>query len=790
MVVTAGVALAVLPALTAPAVSASAGTRYVDPVFSGSLAPVTEISYDPSVPLNSRHTLTVFAVSGTYTLTYRGATTAPIARGATATQVQAALQALATVDHDGSPGADVTVTGGVGAGAGGKHYRVTFTDTLPLGDSFGRLTASDVSLTGGQDKVVVRCDRCADVYRPDEASPPAGGRPVVVLLHGGGFSGGAKDAESGDSLGVRMETWATALAERGYVVVPANYSLEDPADLPFAACDWDAVSAPACPTVWQDALTAARHDAQAAVRWLRLSASPVASGGLDNPFGIDPARIVVAGESAGAMVALGALYRSDDPGSVGVTGVSSTVAAGVSVSGLTVDAWQDAGEGPALLMGATNDPMAEIWGSDFFEEHREVEARAAALGNVAQLHGWCTRYDQSGDAIADPVHLFDLARPEWTEQVDVMARFLARRVVGPAPSGAGAAWNGAGRTPPLAASPVGQTLHGGHEPVVGDFDGDGVDDIVWFGPGDECDTVWWGEGDGTFVDPDEVNGGVYAHALDLAFSADVVSGDFDGDGADDLWFADEPAPGSYRVVTTGGTRTFASSSLDGFDAELSYRTGDFDADGHDDLALYWSAGGMGLVGYGGATAAGFTDLELVTLVAGGQADVGDVDGDGRDDLVVVAPGGTRIAYGLPRPDAAAFDVRSLAAPVAGTPVVLDADGDGRTDVFTHVSGGSSTLWYGDSARGTLLAGKSWVLSATMTPAVGDVDGDSKSDLVWHTPPTGATTVWFGTTSRTWLPFWPATGLTAEAGWSPVVIELDGVAAPGGGQRADLLWHDG
>jgi acetyl esterase len=98
-----------------------------------------------------------------------------------------------------------------------------------------------------------------DVYRPADASGP---RPAVLYLHGGGFRALSKDTH-----------WlmGLAFARRGYVVFNVDYRL-----------------APAHP------FPAAWADAAAAWTWV-----------LDNAaaYGADPARIAVAGESAGANLA-------------------------------------------------------------------------------------------------------------------------------------------------------------------------------------------------------------------------------------------------------------------------------------------------------------------------------------------------------------------------------------------------------------------------------------------------------------------------------------------------------
>lgn len=110
----------------------------------------------------------------------------------------------------------------------------------------------------------------ADLYLP--AEPPAGKkRPAVVVIHGGGWTGGDKGAAREINIG-------TTLAKNGYVGMSIDYVL--------AAKDR--------PT-WPQNL----HDCKTAVRWLRKNA---------DKYGIDAANIGVIGGSAGghlaAMVAL------------------------------------------------------------------------------------------------------------------------------------------------------------------------------------------------------------------------------------------------------------------------------------------------------------------------------------------------------------------------------------------------------------------------------------------------------------------------------------------------------
>jgi acetyl esterase/lipase len=102
-----------------------------------------------------------------------------------------------------------------------------------------------------------------DVYVPQGAAP-RGGRPTILAIHGGGWSGGSKNGYG------RM---VAEFARRGYVVVSVAYLLARP-------------SAPSWPHNFEDI--------REAVRWVR---------GHSKEYGIDPNRLVAMGASAGGHLA-------------------------------------------------------------------------------------------------------------------------------------------------------------------------------------------------------------------------------------------------------------------------------------------------------------------------------------------------------------------------------------------------------------------------------------------------------------------------------------------------------
>lgn len=192
-----------------------------------------------------------------------------------------------------------------------------------------------------------------DLYEP--AGDGVTARPAVVWVHGGGFTTGSKTAGNVVDL-------ATASAKRGYVAVSIDYRL-----LSSTGCGGNPTPTGSC----IEAAIAAQHDAQAAVRWLRANAGT---------YRVDPDRIAMGGTSAGAVTSLLAAYRSDDPGTSGNPGYSSTVGAAVSISGGLPDTSAiGAGDAPALLFHGTADTTVPYqWAVD-------VTQAAQATGLVAIL---------------------------------------------------------------------------------------------------------------------------------------------------------------------------------------------------------------------------------------------------------------------------------------------------------------------------------------------------------------------------------------------------------------------
>ena len=166
-----------------------------------------------------------------------------------------------------------------------------------------------------------------DLYEP--AGDTVARRPAVVWVHGGGFTTGSKSSG---------ERWATLFAKQGYVAVSIDYRL-----LSANGCGGQPEPSPQC----LRAALAAQYDAQAAIRWLRANA---------DARRIDRERIGIAGSSAGGVTSVLVATRSDDPGSSGNPGYSSSVRGAFSVSGGTpTNEFINAGDAPTYFLHGTAD---------------------------------------------------------------------------------------------------------------------------------------------------------------------------------------------------------------------------------------------------------------------------------------------------------------------------------------------------------------------------------------------------------------------------------------------------
>ncbi|MEM7199674.1 MAG: VCBS repeat-containing protein [Planctomycetota bacterium] len=270
-----------------------------------------------------------------------------------------------------------------------------------------------------------------------------------------------------------------------------------------------------------------------------------------------------------------------------------------------------------------------------------------------------------------------------------------------------------------------------------DVDGDGAVDLV---AGNEWqqDGVLLNDGQGTFVN---ANGGAQLSTINDR-SSDLVIGDLDGDGDDDLLVANfleqtrlylGDATGAFTDVT--GVQ---APTLTGYTVAASLA--DVDADGDLDVAFATLVGPNRLwLNDGSGT---FTDVTATHMPAdfnnAFEIAFGDVDGDGDADMAVANHQFQANQLYLNDGSGAFVDASGTHMPAVGSSsscvAMGDVDGDGDLDLFFGNAGPAqqNALYVNDGAGGFVdVTGTHLPIDNddTNAAALRDVDGDGDLDLL-------------------------------------------------------------
>ena len=280
---------------------------------------------------------------------------------------------------------------------------------------------------------------------------------------------------------------------------------------------------------------------------------------------------------------------------------------------------------------------------------------------------------------------------------------------------------------------------------LGDLDGDGDSDLAY-----AAGQLFANDGTGTFTD-------ITAGRLPAgAGGEDVAIVDVDGDGDADLVFAVLSAQNTLYLNDGTGHFTDVTASALPVDNEASYAVaaGDLDGDGDDDLIFANSFGYNRFYENEGGTFGDATHERLTPLISDPldvrDVAIGDLDGDGDPDLAFAACclGGIGHANRLAFNDGRGFfSQRNVGGGIGRnggdatqSVAIGDADGDGFNDllygnVFSAYClwcprGRANEIWRNDGT-GNFTAWPQLPIEDrdTLAVALEDLDGDGDADAV-------------------------------------------------------------
>ncbi len=313
-------------------------------------------------------------------------------------------------------------------------------------------------------------------------------------------------------------------------------------------------------------------------------------------------------------------------------------------------------------------------------------------------------------------------------------------------------------TQPLA-DPVDETF-------VGDFDGDGKDDVATF---HTATGNWFVQrSDGASFAPEH-----WAHFSTTTGWDPFLVGDFTGDGKDDI-AAYHPGSGRWWIMRSSGLEfglelwaTFSTKT--GWDPFL---VGDFTGDGKDDVAAYYEPLGRWWVN--ASTGSGFNPALWSTFATTSGWDpirVGDFDGDGKDDIVAYYEALGR--WWVNRSNGSSFDLShwtTFGTKSGWDPVLVgDFTGDGKDDTASYYE--PLGRWWINASTGSDFVQAHWSTYATTsgwTPVtVGDFNADGKDDIASYYEPLGRWWVNISEGAGFDLTMWAQFG--TASGWNPQLV---------------------
>jgi hypothetical protein len=294
---------------------------------------------------------------------------------------------------------------------------------------------------------------------------------------------------------------------------------------------------------------------------------------------------------------------------------------------------------------------------------------------------------------------------------------------------------------------------------VSDFDGDGKSDILLRDGVSGQTAVWMMNGSQVSSNlATSLNAGAYTSTT--GWQAHGI-GDFDGDGKNDVLWRDA-VTGELAVWTMNGatvvTSATASVNPGAYTSTAGWHVqgiGDFDGDGKSDILWRDSATGQTAIWF--MNGAVVTSSSKTSVSAGAYTPttgwhvngVGDFNGDGKADILWRRAGTGKTAIwfmnGASKTGGGYTNVQPGAyTSTTGWQVqaVGDFNGDGKADILLRSSEtGRMAIWKMNGVKVTSSAYTSVDAGGLQVSAIADYNGDGKADILLRDVETGQTRVW-------------------------------------------------
>ena len=312
----------------------------------------------------------------------------------------------------------------------------------------------------------------------------------------------------------------------------------------------------------------------------------------------------------------------------------------------------------------------------------------------------------------------------------------------------------------------------GGSPAVSDVNGDGKPDLI-VGAGTDV-SVLLGNGDGTFQ-------AAVSFPTAAAANYAVAVGDFNSDGKADV-VSVNTGGSSVSVLLGNGNGMFGAATTYSVGASPeSVAVGDLNGDGIADIAVGTYYGVSVLLGKGDGTFMAAVNYTVGSY--GGGVAVSDVNGDGKADIVLADSSGASVLLGNGDGTfGAAASYSAGSNPYATAVAVEDFNGDGKPDLALASINYNAVNVLTGNGDGSFQAAMSYtVVSGFVALAVGDFNGDGKPDLVAASRSSGLSVLLGGAIPDLTIAATHRAGFTqgqVGAAYATTVTNIGGIATSG------------